>query len=73
MSSERYRDALREISEDLKSRWLAGAPKGDAYGLGFNSAMWNALSLISNVAEGHGIELHEIGLGDLDDLASPNI
>jgi hypothetical protein len=71
LPSDKYRDALREISEDLKGRWLVGAPKGDAYRLGFNSALWNALSLISDVAEGRGIDLHEIGLEDLDALASP--
>jgi hypothetical protein len=71
LSNDKYRDALKEISEDLKERWLVGAPKGDAYRMGFNSALWNALSLIADVAEGRGIELQEIGLEDLDTLASP--
>jgi hypothetical protein len=62
MSDDRLREALKVAVTDLRQRWETGAPKGDSYELGFNAGLWNALSLMEEVAQEAGLNPAEIGL-----------
>lgn len=64
MPQDTYRQVLRDAAADVRERWNQGAPRGDAYKLGFHAGLLNALYSIEGAAEGAGIDPAEIGLED---------
>lgn len=62
MADHRLREQLKVAVTDLRQRWEMGAPRGDAYKIGFNAGLLNALSLLEGVAEEAGLNPAEIGL-----------